>query len=106
MMVVIPGRCHSRLLCHSRSSSGGVARGGTINGVERSWVGLFGPWGGSSRPYHTPWSCWRSWSTQIVGCGHTETDSLVWCGLVWSGGVWYRGVVGVGGWGGSGCGGW
>ena len=73
--------------------------GGVVPVAVGSWVGLFGPWGGSSRPYHTPWSCGRSWSTQIVGCGHTGTDSPAWSGLVWSGGVW------VGRWGGSGCGG-
>ena len=73
--------------------------GGVVPVAVGSWVGLFGPWGGSSRPYHTPWSCGRSWSTKIVGCGHTGTDSPAWSGLVWSGGVW------VGRWGGSGCGG-
>ena len=35
----------------------------------------------------------------IVGCSHTGTDSPAWSGLVWSGGV------GVGRWGGCGCGG-
>ena len=59
--------------------------GGVVPVAVGSWVGLFGPWGGSSRPYHTPWSCGRSWSTQIVGCGHTGTDSPAWFGLVWSG---------------------
>ena len=37
--------------------------GGVVPVAVGSRVGLFGPWGGSSRPYHTPWSCGRSWST-------------------------------------------
>ena len=68
--------------------------GGVVPVAVGSWVGLFGPWGGSSRSYHTPWSCGRSWSTQIVGCGHTGTDSPAWAGLVWS---WW-GLGGTVGW--------
>ena len=95
--VVTPGRIPRRGLVWSGLVSGWD--GGVVPVAVGSWVGLFGPWGGSSRSYHTPWSCGRSWSTQIVGCGHTGTDSPAWSGLVWSGGVW------VGRWGGSGCGG-
>ena len=63
--------------------------GGVVPVAVGSWVGLFGPWGGSSRAYHTPWSCGRSWSTTIVRCGHTGTDSPAW--LVWSGLWWVLG---------------
>ena len=58
---------------------------------------------GSSRLYHTPWSCGRSWSTHIVGCGHTEIQSprrgLVWLDLVCFIRVWVRrcGISGCGG---------
>ena len=96
--VVTPGRIPRRGLVWSGPVGSGWD-GGVVPVAVGSWVGLFGPWGGSSRSYHTPWSCGRSWSTQIVRCGHTGTDSPAWSGLVWSGGVW------VGRWGGSGCGG-
>ena len=69
---------------------GGSGCGGLIGRVVWT-VGWFLP----AVPY--PWSCGRSWSTKIVGCGHTGTDSrcgLVWCDLVWCvvGGVVGRGV--------------
>ena len=47
---------------------GGCGFGGLMGRVVWT-VGWF------PRSYHTPWSCGRSWSTQIVSCGHTRTDS-------------------------------
>ena len=60
---------------------------------------LFVPCSGSSRPYHTPWSCGKvarvGRSTELGYCGRTETYSPnVRSGLVWSGcGTVLGGVV-------------
>ena len=54
--VVTPGRIPRRGLVWSGLVVSGWD-GGVVPVAVGSWVGLFGPWGGSSRPYHTPWSC-------------------------------------------------
>ena len=76
--------------------------GGVVPVAVGSWVGLLGPWGGSSRSYHTP--SLVVWEVVVnIDCGmwsHRDGfPGVVWSVLVWSGGVW------VGRWGGSGCGG-
>ena len=74
--------------------------GGVVVVAVGSWVGLFGPWGGSSRSYHTPWSCGRSWSTHDCEMwSHRDGFPGVGSSGLVSGGFW------VGRWGGCGCGG-
>jgi hypothetical protein len=88
------------VLCIHRSGLWRVL-GGSVGWLRLWWAHRSGCLDGSSRAYHTPWPCGRSWSTTIVRCGHTGTDSpgreLVWSGLVGSlGGMvgWVRLVVG------------
>ena len=95
----LPGRIPRRGLVWAGLWCNGVwvGRWGGSGCAAGAWVGVFGPWGGSSQSYHTPWLCGRSWSTQIVRCGHSGTDSPAWAGLGWSlvGSGWVGGVVPV-----------